>query len=49
MREILKTELNAKNTVNAIRTYAMPILRYGFGVLRWSKAELRRLKGILDF
>ena len=30
---ILKSEINAKNTTNAIKTYVMPILRYGFGVM----------------
>ena len=40
VREILKKELNGKNTADAIRTYAMPILRYGFGILKWGKAEL---------
>ena len=40
---ILKTEINAKNTTDAIKTYAMPILRYGFGVIRWTKNELRAI------
>ena len=43
VREILKTELNAKNTAQAIRTYAMPVMRYGFGVLKWSNTELSRI------
>ena len=34
VREILKTELNAKNTAKAIRTYAMPVMRYEFRTLR---------------
>ena len=41
VRNILKTELTSKNTSDAIRTFAMPVLRYGFGVLKWTKAELR--------
>ena len=39
----MKTELNAKNTAQAIRTYAMPVMRYGFGVLKWSNTELSRI------
>lgn len=30
VRRILKKEINAKNTIDAIRTFAMPVLRYGF-------------------
>ena len=43
VRLILKAELNAKNTTDAIKTYAMPIMRYGFGVLKWTSAELRNM------
>ena len=43
VREILKSELNAKFTANAITTYAMPILRYGFGILKWTRSELRAI------
>ena len=43
VRMILKSELNAKNTTDAIKTYAMPIMRYGFGVLKWTADELRAI------
>ena len=43
IRSILKAELNAKNTTDAIRTYAMPVMRYGFGILKWTAAELRAI------
>ena len=43
VRLILKAELNAKNTTDAIKTYAMPIMRYGFGVIKWTSAELRNM------
>ena len=43
VREILKAEINARNTANAITTYAMPILRYGFGILKWTQGELRTI------
>ena len=38
---ILKSGVTAKYTTDAIRTYAMPVLRYGFGILRWSSTELK--------
>jgi hypothetical protein len=41
VRNILKTEVNAKYTTDAIRTFAMPVLRYGFGILKWTAVELR--------
>ena len=41
IRSILKADINAHNTASAISTFAMPILRYGFGVLRWTQAELK--------
>ena len=51
IRSILKSGINAKFTTDAIRTYAMPILRYGFGILKWRKAELtgidRKVRKIL--
>ena len=43
VREILKAEIYAKFTANAITTYAMPILRYGFGILKWTQGELRAI------
>lgn len=43
VREILKKELNGENTADTIRTYAMPILRYGFGIRKWGKGELSSL------
>jgi hypothetical protein len=42
-KSILKAEVTAKHTTDAIRTYAMPILRYGFGILKWTAVELRAI------
>ena len=41
LRSILKSDINAYNMASAITTFAMPILRYGFGILRWTQAEIR--------
>jgi len=43
VRGIFKIEVNAEYTIDAIKTYAMPILRYGFGVLNWTQGELRAI------
>lgn len=42
--KIIKTKLNGKNMVKAINTYAIPVLSYSFGVIKWTKEELRRLR-----
>lgn len=43
LSKILKTELNSKNTVRAINTYAIPLLTYSFGIIKWSKTDLENL------
>ena len=40
-RNILKSGISAKNVASAISTFATPVMRYTFGVIRWTKAELR--------
>jgi len=40
IKMILKSELNSKNTINAINSYAVPSLAYGFPVLDWTITEL---------
>ena len=43
IRAILTTESNAKNTTDAIKTYAIPVMRYGFGILKWTPVEVRAI------
>ena len=43
IKKILKSELNGKNTIEAINAYAVPALSYGFAVLDWSITELEEL------
>ena len=40
-KKILKTSLNSKNTIQAINTFAVPAISYGFQVLDWSITELQ--------
>lgn len=44
LKIICNTQLNARNTIKAINTYAIPILTYSFGVINWSKTELQNLQ-----
>ena len=41
MRQIYSSKLNAENTISAINSIAVSLVRYGAGVLKWTKEELR--------
>ncbi|KAL1448252.1 hypothetical protein WDU94_013956 [Cyamophila willieti] len=41
--QIMHTELNAKNKIKAINTWAIPILTYTFGILKWSPTDLEAM------
>lgn len=43
LTKILRTELTARNKTKAINTYAIPILTYSFGVIRWTNTDLEAL------
>ena len=43
IKKIMKTRLNAKNTIDAINTFAIPALSYGYVVLDWSITELETI------
>lgn len=45
---ILKTQLNARNTIKAINTYAIPILTYSFGIINWSQSDLIKHQRIIN-
>ena len=40
---MLKSKLNGKNKINAINTWAVSVPRYGAGIIRWTKEELKSL------
>ena len=40
---VLKSKLNGKNKILAINTRAVPVLRYGAGILKWTTTELKSL------
>ena len=43
VRKILKSKLNGANVINAINTRAVAIIRYGAGIIKWKKEELRNI------
>ena len=44
LRLVLGTELSAKNKIQAIRSLAVPVLRYSFGIFNWHQEELQKLE-----
>jgi hypothetical protein len=41
--QILTTKLNSINIIHAINTFAIPLLTYSFGIVKWNKTELEEL------
>ena len=37
---LLKTKLNSKNLTKAINTYAIPMLTYSFGIIKWTHTDI---------
>jgi hypothetical protein len=40
---VLGTELSAKNKIQAIGSWVVPVLRYNFGIVNWLQEELQNL------
>ena len=43
LKRILKSKLTGKNVIMAVNTWAVSVLRYGVGVINWTKAELESI------
>jgi hypothetical protein len=43
IRQVLKSDLTARNKTIAINTYATPVIRYTAGVIEWPKEEITKL------
>ena len=43
LRMILRSSLNSGNTVQAINARAVSIIRYGAGIIEWTKTELKEI------
>lgn len=39
-----KSNLAAKNLIKAINTYAIPILTYSFGIIKWTKTDINNIQ-----
>jgi hypothetical protein len=49
MKSILKSKLNGNNLIKAVNTYAVPLFTYSFGVIKWSKTNLKNINIQLEF
>ena len=43
VKKVLKSQLHGRNTIQAINTWAVPVVRYGAGILSWKIPELKAL------
>ena len=43
IRAVLQSEMNAKNTLEAINTLAIPVVSYSFNVVNWNLEETKRI------
>ncbi|CAH2226971.1 jg17912 [Pararge aegeria aegeria] len=43
---ICKTQLSGKHLIKALNTFAIPILTYSFGVIKWSKTDIEQIERI---
>ena len=41
--EYFRSKLNGRNKIIALNTWAVSILRYGAGILKWNKNELQKM------
>ncbi|XP_052748311.1 uncharacterized protein LOC128200110 [Galleria mellonella] len=48
LNAVLKTQLNSRNMIKAINTYAIPILTYSFGIINWTKSDLKSLQRTIN-
>jgi hypothetical protein len=39
----IKSKLNGNNLIKPVNTYAVPLLTYSFGVIKWSKTNLKNI------
>eukprot|EP00957_Ditylum_brightwellii_P083056 6313415-Ditylum_brightwellii.AAC.1 len=44
VHKTLNADINGDSTITAICTYAIPVLCYMFGIMKWTKGELQKLE-----
>ena len=41
LKNVLKSELNSKNIMTAIKEYVTPVLTYTFGIVNWTEHDIK--------
>jgi hypothetical protein len=44
VNSICKSQLTSKHLIKAINSYAIPVLTYSFGVIKWTKTDIRHVE-----
>lgn len=44
IKAIAKTKLNSKNKFKAFNTFAIPILTYSFGIIKWTHTDIKHIE-----
>ena len=42
--KILRSDLNGKNTIKAINSWALPVITHTFGILSWSRTDIEKVE-----
>ncbi|XP_067945468.1 uncharacterized protein [Watersipora subatra] len=42
LTQVLRSQLSARNQVMAINTYALPVIRYPAGIIKWTKEAIKK-------
>ncbi|XP_028158192.1 uncharacterized protein LOC114351251 [Ostrinia furnacalis] len=48
LNSVMKTQLHSRNITKAINSFAVPILTYSFGIIKWTKTELNSIQRIIN-
>ena len=43
LKLVMRSKLNGRNKIKAVNTWAVALLRYSGGVIRWQKNELQNM------
>ncbi|KAL0840474.1 hypothetical protein ABMA28_015720 [Loxostege sticticalis] len=48
LNSLMKSQLYSRNLTKAINTFAVPILTYSFGIINWTKTDLKNIQRIIN-
>lgn len=47
LKSVLKTFLNSRNLTTAVNMFAIPVITFSFGIIKWSKTDLESLERLI--